>query len=64
MLETLTFCVEHSSKTWSVVGSNPTRIIYLCTRSEENLFSCKITATVIELRSFMKKQQQKKKKNL
>ena len=43
------------------------KIICLCTRSEENLFSCKIskssTATVIELRFFMKKKK-KMKKNL
>ena len=45
------------------------KIIYLCTRSEENLFVCQIsmssTATVIELRFFMKKKMKKKKmKNL
>ena len=38
----------------------------LCTRLEENLFSCKIsrstTATVIELRFFMKKKMKKKMK--
>ena len=31
---------------------------------EENLFTCKITATVIELRFFMKKMKMKKMKNL
>ena len=45
------------------------KIICLCTRSEENLFIYKIfkssTATVIELRFFMKKKMMKKKmKNL
>ena len=40
------------------------KIICLCTSSDENLFKRFQTATVIELRFFMKKKVKKMKKNL